>query len=119
MNCHPLLLVLIGLGVGLAASFTGLGGGIIMVPLLLALGFEAQRAVGTSFLAILIISVSALAAHGRLANIDWKVGLLLGVGGIVGAQVGARLVEQVSTEGFRKVFAVLLVGVGVYIFAKS
>ncbi|RLB64545.1 MAG: sulfite exporter TauE/SafE family protein, partial [Deltaproteobacteria bacterium] len=34
-------------------------------------------------------------------------------------QVGARLVEHVSTDGFRKVFAVLLVGVGVYFFAKS
>jgi uncharacterized membrane protein YfcA len=114
-----LLLVLIGLGVGLAASFTGMGGGIIMVPLLLAMGFEAQRAVGTSFLAILIISVSALAAHGKLANVDWKVGLLLGVGGVVGAQFGAHLVENVSTEVFRKVFAVVLVTVGVYLFAKS
>ncbi|MCK5378895.1 MAG: sulfite exporter TauE/SafE family protein [Acidobacteria bacterium] len=119
MSWQGPLLVLIGLLVGLAASFTGLGGGIVMVPLLLALGFGAQRAVGTSFLAILIISVSALAAHGKLANVDWKVGLLLGVGGIVGAQIGARLVEHVSTASFRKVFAVLLVGVGVYFFAKS
>ncbi|MEN8164643.1 MAG: sulfite exporter TauE/SafE family protein [Acidobacteriota bacterium] len=119
MNWQSLLLVLIGLGVGMAAAFTGLGGGIVMVPLLLALGYEAQKAVGTSFLAILIISVSALAAHGKLANVDWKMGLLLGVGGIVGAQIGARLVEHVSTAGFRKVFAVLLVGVGVYFFAKS
>jgi len=119
MNGQAPLLILIGLGVGVAAAFTGLGGGIIMVPLLLGLGYEAQKAVGTSFLAILIISVSALAAHGRLANVDWKMGLLLGVGGIVGAQIGARLVEHVSTAGFRKVFAVLLVGVGVYFFAKS
>ncbi|RLE27686.1 MAG: sulfite exporter TauE/SafE family protein [Acidobacteria bacterium] len=119
MSWQGLFLILIGLLVGLAASFTGLGGGIIMVPLLLGMGYEAQKAVGTSFLAILIISVSALVAHGKLANVDWKMGLLLGVGGIVGAQVGARLVEHVSTDGFRKVFAVLLVGVGVYFFAKS
>lgn len=119
MSWQNILLVLVGLGVGLAAAFTGLGGGIVMVPLLLALGYEAQKAVGTSFLAILIISVSALAAHGKLANVDWKMGLLLGVGGIVGAQIGARLVEHVSTAGFRKVFAVVLVGVGVYFFSKS
>ncbi len=119
MNGQALLFILIGLGVGVAAAFTGLGGGIVMVPLLLALGFDAQKAVGTSFLAILIISVSALAAHGKMANVDWKMGLLLGVGGIVGAQIGARLVEHVSTAGFRKVFAVLLVGVGVYFFSKS
>lgn len=119
MNGQALLFILIGLGVGVAAAFTGLGGGIVMVPLLLALGFDAQKAVGTSFLAILIISVSALAAHGKMANVDWKMGLLLGVGGIVGAQIGARLVEHVSTAGFRKVFAVVLVGVGVYFFSKS
>lgn len=119
MSWQNLLLVLVGLGVGLVAAFTGLGGGIVMVPLLLALGYEAQKAVGTSFLAIVIISVSALAAHGKLANVDWRMGLLLGVGGIVGAQVGARLVEHVSTAGFRKVFAVVLVGVGVYFFSKS
>ncbi len=64
------LFVAIGILVGLAASFTGLGGGFIMVPLLLFLGFEAQRAVGTSFMAILVISTSALAAHGKLANVD-------------------------------------------------
>lgn len=119
MSWQNLLFVLVGLGVGLAAAFTGLGGGIVMVPLLLALGYEAQKAVGTSFLAILIISVSALAAHGKLANVDWKMGLLLGAGGIVGAQIGARLVEHVSTAGFRKVFAVVLVGVGVYFFSKT
>ncbi len=115
---HPVVFVVIGLVVGLAASFTGLGGGIIMVPLLLGIGFEAQRAVGTSFLAILIISISALAAHGKLANVDWKIGLLLGLGGIVGAQLGARLVEDVSTGSFRKIFAVILVGVAVYLFAR-
>lgn len=119
MSWQGVLLVVIGVAVGLLASFTGVGGGIIMVPLLLGLGYEAQRAVGTSFLAILIISVSALTAHGKLANVDWKMGLLLGLGGIIGAQVGSRLVEHVSTDGFRKVFALLLVGVGVYMFAKK
>lgn len=119
MSRHALVLVLIGVAVGIGASFTGLGGGIVMVPLLLAIGFDAEHAVGTSFLAILIISVSALAAHGKLANVDWRVGLWLGLGGVVGAQVGARLIEHVSTAGFRRVFAVILVAAGVYLFARG
>ncbi len=118
-NVQHALYVAIGVLIGIAASFTGLGGGFIMVPLLLFLGFEAQRAVGTSFLAILVISVSALAAHGKLANVDWRLGLLLGLGGVLGAQVGARLVEHVSTAGFKKIFAVVLVGLGVYLFCKK
>lgn len=112
-------LLFIGIGVGVGASFTGLGGGFLMIPLLLMLGYTAQKAVGTSFLGILIISMSALLAHGKLANVDYKVGVLLGIGGIIGAQVGARLVENVSTDNFKKIFAVVLLALACYLFFKK
>jgi len=115
---QTLALVGLGVAVGVAAAFTGLGGGFVVVPLLLLMGFPAQRAVGTSFLAILVISVSALAAHGRLAHVDWRLGLLLGLGGVLGAQLGARLVEHVSTGSFRRIFAVVLAALAVYLFVK-
>ena len=108
-----------GIAVGVGASFSGLGGGFLMVPILLYLGFSAQKAVGTSFLGILIISVSALLAHNKLANVDYKFGILLGLGGVVGAQIGARLVEQVPTENFKKIFAVILVCLALYMFFKK
>lgn len=90
-----------------------------MVPLLLFLGFTAQKAVGTSFLAIVVISLSALLAHNKLANVDYRAGILLGIGGVVGAQIGARLVEHISTANFKKVFAVILLGLAVYVFFKK
>jgi len=90
-----------------------------MVPLLLFLGFTAQKAVGTSFLAILVISLSALLAHNKLANVGYRAGILLGVGGVIGAQVGARLVEYISTANFKKIFAVILLGLAVYVFFKK
>jgi uncharacterized membrane protein YfcA len=105
-----------GILVGIGASFTGLGGGFLIVPLLLYLGFPHPRAVGTSFLGVLIVSVSALAAHHKLSNVDWRVGLALGVGGVIGAQVGARLVEGVSAGAFRKVFALVLAALAVRMF---
>ncbi len=111
--------LLIGMGVGIGAAFSGLGGGFLMVPLLLFLGYSAQKAVGTSFMAILIISISALFAHGRLDNIDYRTGMLLGLGGMAGAQIGARLLENVSTGQFRKIFALVLVGLAVYLFFKG
>jgi len=111
--------VVFGVLVGVAASFTGLGGGFLMVPLLLFLGYTAQKSVGTSFLAILVISVSALVAHNKLANVDYRLGLLLGLGGVAGAQVGARLVEHVSTASFKRIFAVVLVGLAAYLFLKK
>ncbi|MEO7863424.1 MAG: sulfite exporter TauE/SafE family protein, partial [Nitrospirales bacterium] len=110
MDVTSLAIIASGVFVGMGASFTGLGGGFLMVPLLLFLGFTAQKAVGTSFVGILIIAVSALIAHGRLANVDYKYGLLLGLGGIIGAQIGARLVDGVSTDMFKKIFAVILIG---------
>jgi uncharacterized membrane protein YfcA len=119
MNPQLILMVVLGVGVGIGAAFSGLGGGFLMVPLLLVMGFSAQKAVGTSFLGIFVISVSALLAHNKLANVDWKMGLLLGVGGVLGAQVGARLVENVSTAQFKRIFAVILVGLAVYLFFKK
>lgn len=108
-----------GIVVGIGASFSGLGGGFLMVPLLLVLGYSAQKAVGTSFLAILVISASALLAHNKLANVDFRTGILLGLGGIVGAQIGARLLESVSTANFKKIFALILAGLAAYLFFRS
>ncbi len=105
-----------GILVGIGASFTGLGGGFLMVPLLIFLGFSARHAVGTSFLGIFVISVSALFAHGKLAHVDYKTGILLGLGGIIGAQIGARLMDYVSTANFKKIFAGVLLGLAVYLF---
>lgn len=119
MDVTSLAIIASGVFVGMGASFTGLGGGFLMVPLLLFLGFTAQKAVGTSFVGILVIAVSALIAHGRLANVDYQYGLLLGLGGIIGAQIGARLVEGVSTDMFKKIFAVILIGLAIYLFVKK
>jgi uncharacterized membrane protein YfcA len=53
-------------------------------------------------MAILVISVSALIAHNKFDNVDYRAGLLLGVGGIVGAQIVARLVQYISLGNFKK-----------------
>ena len=119
MNLNYVLMVLGGVIVGIGASFTGLGGGFLIVPLLLLLGYPAQKAVGTSFLAIVVISLSALVAHNKLANVDFKVGLMLGIGGIAGAQIGARLLEHVSTASFKRIFAAVLVGLAGYLFFQK
>ena len=119
MNFNYLLMVVGGVVVGIGAAFTGLGGGFLIVPLLLVLGYPAQKAVGTSFLAILVISLSALVAHNKLANVDYRIGLLLGIGGVVGAQVGARLIEHVSTASFKRIFAGILVCLAGYLFFQK
>ena len=112
-------LPLLGLLAGVGASFTGLGGGFLVVPLLIALGFSAQRAVGTSFVAILIIALASMLGHARLQSVDWKSGVLLGLGGVVGAQIGPHLLRSVSTSTFQKIFALVLVGLAGWMFFKK
>lgn len=108
-----------GMLVGVFASFSGLGGGIIMVPALIFAGYTAHKAAGTSLLAILIICCSAIIAHSRYGNVDWRTGILLGVGGIAGAQLGALLLNYVPADIFRKIFALLLIAFSVYLFIKK
>jgi len=118
MNITMIYPVLAGLVIGIAASFTGLGGGFLMVPLLLFMGYSAQKAVGTSFMAIVLISLSAIIAHNKLANVDFKLGLLLGLGGIIGAQIGPKLLVYISTGHFKRIFAFILIALAVYLFKK-
>ncbi|MBN1931328.1 MAG: sulfite exporter TauE/SafE family protein [Desulfobacterales bacterium] len=119
MSMTDLTIVISGVFVGIGASFCGLGGGFLIVPLLLFMGYSAQKSVGTSFLAILVISISALIVHNKLSNVDYKAGFLLGVGGIIGAQIGARLIEHVSMANFKKIFALILCLLAIYLFIKK
>lgn len=114
----PFLLIAAGLIIGILASFSGLGGGFLVVPLLFVVGFSPQKAVGTSFFVILAISLSALAAQSRFGNVDWKTGLFIAIGGIAGAQLGSLLLQNIPAALFRKFLAFLLAGLAVYLFVK-
>jgi uncharacterized membrane protein YfcA len=113
---YPIWIGLFGLLVGTLSGFTGVGGGIIIVPTMLLLGFMPQKAVGTSLFCIFFLSISGIIAHYRLENIDYKFGLFLAAGAIIGAQIGARITEVVPTEIFKKLFAIMLVLIAIKIF---
>ena len=119
MDMSLVAIIVSGVVVGLGAAFTGLGGGFLMVPLLLFFGFTAQKAIGTSFLGIVLIAMSALFAQYKLGHVDYKVGILLGLGGVIGAQLGTHLLEHVSTDQYRKIFAIILVLLSVSLFLKK
>ena len=112
-------LAVVGLIVGILSSVTGLGGGFMVVPFLIYLGRDAKLAVGTSFVFIFLVAISSLIAHYRLGNVDIKTGLVLAVGGVLGAQMGPHVLQHVSDQNFKKIFSVLMVITAVWMFADS
>mgnify|MGYP003958495151 FL=1 len=112
-------LAVVGLIVGILSSVIGLGGGFMVVPLLIYLGRDAKLAVGTTFVFILLVAISSLIAHYRLGNVDFKTGLVLALGGILGAQIGPLVLQHVSDQNFKKIFSVLMVITAVWMFTDS
>ena len=112
-------LAVVGLIVGILSSVTGLGGGFMVVPFLIYLGRDAKLAVGTTFVFILLVAISSLIAHYRLGNVDVKTGLVLALGGILGAQIGPQVLQHVSDQNFKKIFSVLMVITAVWMFTDS
>jgi uncharacterized protein len=82
----------IGAVAGFVSGLLGIGGGIVMVPLLAGwLGMPLKRALGTSLLVIVALVVPGTIVHSALGHIDWGICLALVVGGVPGARLGAAL----------------------------
>lgn len=103
------LAVVIGLIAGFASGYVGVGGGFVMVPLMTAwLGIPMKRTSGTSLIAIIILAVPGVIQQAFLGHIDYLAGIMLCVGAIPGAVLGARLVPRVPERTLRFIFAGLL-----------
>ena len=105
----------IGLGAGVLSGLFGIGGGIVIVPLLILLaGLTTTQAAGTS-LAALLLPVGAFGAleywRGGFVNVGFAA--VLAVGLLIGAYLGARLGISLPVETVQRAFGVLLIIVGV------
>lgn len=97
-----------GLALGLLLGMLGGGGGIIAVPMLLALGLPYAAATTTSLVVVLIGALAGLAIHARSGRVDWRVGATFGLVGSVGAVLGSRASTVVDTRLQLAGFVVLL-----------
>lgn len=88
----PLVFAGIGAAAGFISGLLGIGGGLIIVPLLAGLlGMPLKRALGTSLLAIVGLVIPGTVVHSALGHIDWAVFAVVTLGAIPGARVGAKL----------------------------
>lgn len=111
---------LIGLGAGLASGYVGVGGGFIMVPLMLAfLGIPLKLASGTSLLAVMLLAVPGTIEQGLLGNIDYLAGIVVALGSVPGAFIGARLVSRVPERTLRLIFGGFLLVAALLLVLKE
>lgn len=111
------LLIVAGIGLlaGVLSGLFGIGGGIVIVPMLVLLaGLTITQAAGTS-LAALLLPVGALGAleYWRGGFVDFRFAAILAVGLLLGAYLGARLGISLPVEVVQRGFGVLLVIVGI------
>lgn len=115
-----LALMVIGLLAGMLSGLIGIGGGIVMVPLLLLLGFSQYQAQGTS-LAVLVVPVTAAAVFNyyKEGYIDWRNAAIIAVFFVIGGYFGSKLAINIDEKMLKKVFGVvLLVVAGKMILGK-
>ncbi len=109
-------LVLIGATTGLFSGLFGVGGGIVLVPMLvLWLGFDERRAAATSLLVIVIAASAGAITHLGYGNVDVAAALTVGIPAVGGVLIGTWLQQRIPVAVAQLLFSVLLVGVAVVV----
>ena len=98
-HISPIYLAVVGFLIGILGGFFGVGGSFIAGPALRAVGLDWNFAVGTDLAHIVGKSVVAAKRHRALGNVDLKLGLIMAVGTIGGAEVGAQLIQMLKRAG--------------------
>jgi uncharacterized membrane protein YfcA len=102
------LAVVLGFAAGILAGLFGVGGGILFVPTLLALGLTQLHAEATSLMAILPTAAVGTWRQSRYGNLRWRSAALLGVSSIAGAEGGILVATHLPEDLLRRLFAVFM-----------
>lgn len=115
-------LVPIGLGVGLAAGFFGIGGGFLIVPgLIAATAMPLSIAVGTSLVVVAALGLTTATSYAISGYVDWTLVAILVAGGAAGSAAGIWLGRRLAArKGFlERLFAALVVVIGIYVASRG
>ena len=112
-------LIPLGFAAGILGSMIGLGGGIIVVPILTFLGFPPTVAASNSLFAALSNSIASTISYSRQKRIEYFLGLKLGLLAIPGTILGAIISTDIAPDIFKILFGFVLVASAVYIFLRK
>src|SRR5256884_8967207 len=113
-DISPIYLVIVGFLVGILGGFFGVGGSFIAGPALRLVGFDCNFAVGTDLAHIVGKSVVAAKRHRALGNVDLRLGFIMAIGTIAGAEMGAQLIQALKRAGNVN-FVVSVVSIVIYL----
>jgi uncharacterized membrane protein YfcA len=113
-----LWLIPLGFVAGVVGSIIGLGGGIIVVPVLTFLGISPAMASSSSLFAAFSNSIASTASYAKQKRIEYKIGLRLGLMSIPGTIIGAFATTDVAPTTFKILFGLVLVASCFYLFMK-
>lgn len=109
-----------GLAMGLLSALLGIGGGIILIPMLVTFfGFPQQLAAGTSLAVMAVIAMVGAWRQSRTGATDWRTGVRFGVASIPGSVLGATVAVLVSGSLVRAAFAVMITVIGARMLVKG
>jgi len=108
------LVLLLGFLIGLVSGMLANGGGILIVPLLVLLGEEIKRAIGTSMALVLIVAIPSILVHWYLGHIDWLLTLALSLGALPGAYLGSCITIRIEKENLRRLYGAFLLLFSLY-----
>jgi uncharacterized membrane protein YfcA len=112
-------LVGIGIAAGLFSALFGVGGGIIVVPLLVLLAGSAPRpATGTSLAVIGVTAIFGVAVYGALGEVEWNEAAIVGLPAMAGSVAGTWAQQRVSSRALVLLFAALLLGIAIRLFVE-
>lgn len=110
----------IGIIAGIICGLFASGGGLILVPAFMyLLGIEDKKARGTAVLCILPMVLTSSIFYYKDKFIDWKIGIMCAIGGIVGGVIGAKLLKKIPTKYIRILFTCFLVYVSIKMLIKG
>jgi len=104
---------------GLASGLLGIGGGLLVVPIMtFAMGMSIHLATATSMFTMIFTSISGVTQHYQANHINVETALLLALGAIFGAQVGAYASKRISSKNLRRVFGIVVIISGINMIIK-